>query len=195
LPRHGASTPDRPAPWRGALRALPVAVLLLGLAARPAAASPGSDPTFASLLSELGLVEEAVGELERQLLAGGKPAPIGELAARLGLTLAAADQPAAAARALTLAADQDPEGERGDRLRLTLGVIQLRAGRAPEALQLLARLEAFGATPALRARAHHLGCVAHLQVRDAGEGSACVPALLAGDPARLAAARPLLARL
>jgi hypothetical protein len=143
-------------------------------------APPVSDETgFVDFLLGLGLAEEAGREASRLMFVAGADAVPPKTAARIGLAMAMAGEPARAVPFLNHAATAARDPEDADRWQLAAGVASLRAQVYPHAFHLFARVETFGVDEPMRARAARLGCIGVVLAHDADGARACVPRLLA----------------
>lgn len=176
-------------------RAAPTAVALAALAFSASAAASDRDVGFAAFLLDVGLPAEAAQELERLAAADVADERLADVAARAGNELARADDLGAAASVLSLSAAHTRDPARADDRRLAAGAVLLRARRYARGIDTISRVEAFGATEEVRARAGRLLCVGHLVARTAAPARECVLSLVPeGDPRR-ARTEALLDRL
>lgn len=185
----GGSTPDgtvaggAPSAARARVAGLLLAaVALLGGGTARAAPAPGrDDPRFVGFLLDLGLAAEAAREITRLSRLGGAHAPADDQVFRAGLRLAAAGQAADAAALLVQAAAEADDPGVADQRHLVAGVVLLKAGAFPQAVQTFSRLEAFASTEAVAAQARRLRCIGHVFARDTGAARLCVPELISGS--------------
>jgi hypothetical protein len=182
-----ASTADRARCLRA--RALGAA-LAAGVALAAAAAHAETTPPppradgFVRMLLDLGLGEEAGREARRLVLERGPEALEPETLFRAGTTLALEGRAAEAVPLLIQAADGAADPRLADRWQLAAGVALLRARSFPHATHLFARVEAFGADEATRARATRLRCMGEVLALHGASARACLRELPGGPGAR-----------
>jgi TM2 domain-containing membrane protein YozV len=176
------------------LAALAAALLTAeGARAQPHPPPPRTDPSFVELLLELGLAPEAGREARRLMLQEGAEALPPAVAFRLGMALALDGRAAEAVPFLTQAAAESDNPGTADSWQLAAGVVLLRGRAFPHALQVFARVEAFGADAATRSRATRLRCIGQVLARDGTAARACIASLAASSaPPPAAIVDPLI---